>query len=131
VLCGARETIAEARTERARLGGAMRQAGVIAAAGVVALRTMVERLADDHGRARRLAEVLAECFPGCIDPASVETNIICARSDALPEKIVERLDDEAIRCGTIDAQTVRFVTHKDVDDADLTRVIEVLRSMRD
>ena len=63
LLCGPRALITEAREQRARLGGGMRQAGVIAAAGVVALETMVERLADDHARARTLADVLAERVP--------------------------------------------------------------------
>lgn len=131
VLCGPRDLIGTARTERARLGGGMRQAGVIAAAGLVALRTMVDRLADDHARARRLAEALAERFPGSIDPATVETNIICAAAASLPDKIVERLEDEHVRCGTIDAQTVRFVTHKDVDDTDLDRAIDALDTIGD
>ena len=68
VLCGPADVIAGARVERARLGGGMRQAGVIAAAGIVALETMVERLADDHARARRLADALAERWPGSVDP---------------------------------------------------------------
>src|SRR4029077_14836447 len=63
VLAGPLDVMAAARTERSRLGGGMRQAGVIAAAGLVALRTMVERLADDHRRARRLAEAVAERWP--------------------------------------------------------------------
>ena len=86
LLCGPAATIAAAREERARLGGGMRQAGVIAAAGIVALETMVERLADDHARARRLAEVLAERFPGSIDPAAVETNIVCAPLERPPRQ---------------------------------------------
>jgi threonine aldolase len=131
VLCGADDLIGAARTERARLGGGMRQAGVIAAAGLVALRTMVDRLADDHMRARRLAEALAERFPGSINPATVETNIVCAAAASLPDKIVERLEDEHVRCGTIDAQTVRFVTHKDIDDADLDRAIDALAMIGD
>src|SRR4051812_18967251 len=63
VLCGSREHLQVARAHRARLGGQMRQAGVIAAAGIVALETMVERLADDHARARRLAQAVAAAFP--------------------------------------------------------------------
>jgi threonine aldolase len=131
LLCGPRDLITEARGERARLGGGMRQAGVIAAAGLVALQTMVTRLAEDHVRARRLADVLADEFLGSVEPASVETNIVCASRADLPDKLVERLEDENVRCGTIDAQTVRFVTHKDVDDRDLERVIELLSTMHD
>lgn len=127
VLCGSRALIAEARTERARLGGGMRQAGVIAAAGVVALETMVQRLVDDHARARTLADALAELFPGSVDPAVVETNIVCARADMLPTDVLERLAAEGIRAGTIDLDTVRFVTHHDVDDAGIARTIDALR----
>ena len=123
LLCGPAALIAEARVERGRLGGGMRQAGVIAAAGVVALETMVERLADDHARAKRLAEVLADRFAGSLDPASVETNIVCAPLDRLPDKIVGRLDEHGVAIGTIDARTARFVTHKDVDDDALERAV--------
>jgi threonine aldolase len=127
LLCGARTAIAEARVERSRLGGGMRQAGVIAAAGVVALETMVERLADDHARARELADALAELFPGSIDPEVVETNIVCARAEALPADLLDRLVADGVRAGTIDVDTVRFVTHHDVDDAGIARAIDSLR----
>jgi threonine aldolase len=126
LLCGPSELIATARAERGRLGGGMRQAGVIAAAGIVALETMVERLADDHERARRLATVLAERFEGSVDPAAVETNIVCAPLDRLPDKIVQRLDEHGVAIGTIDARTARFVTHKDVDDEGLEHAISAI-----
>lgn len=135
VLCGPADVIARARDLRHRLGGGWRQAGVLAAAGIVALETMVERLADDHDRARRLAEALAERFPDCVDPAAVETNIVCARADALPGGsaggFVERLAAHGVRAGTIDARTVRFVTHKDVDDGDLDRAVAALDRLAD
>jgi threonine aldolase len=123
VLCGSRALIERARSARHRLGGGMRQAGVLAAAGVVALETMVDRLADDHARARELADALADRFPGSVDPAMVETNIVCAESNALPDHVVERLEERGVRAGAIDARTVRFVTHKDVDDDALTLVL--------
>jgi threonine aldolase len=122
LLCGPRDLIAEARVDRSRLGGGMRQAGVIAAAGVVALETMVERLADDHERAHRVAVLLADRFPGSVEPGDVETNIVCARRAALPPSMVDDLAAQGVLCGTIDPHTVRFVTHKDVDDDDLRRV---------
>jgi len=122
LLCGSESAIDAARDDRGRLGGGMRQSGVVAAAGIVALETMVERLADDHERARRLAAILAERFEGCVDPARIETNIVCAPLARLPEGIVDRLEQRGVRCGTIDARTVRFVTHKDVDDADIEHV---------
>jgi threonine aldolase len=67
--------------------------------------------------------VLADRFPDSVDPGAIETNIVCAPLDRLPEKIVGRLEEHGIRCGTIDAHTVRFVTHKDVDDEGLDRAI--------
>ncbi|MGH8976124.1 MAG: beta-eliminating lyase-related protein, partial [Acidimicrobiia bacterium] len=126
LLAGPADLMEAARDERARLGGGMRQAGVIAAAGVVALETMVERLAEDHARARRLAEALADRFPGSVDPAEVLTNIVCASAADLPPDLLERLAALGVRAGTIDQATVRFVTHKDVDDADLDRALAAL-----
>jgi threonine aldolase len=130
VLCGPGDVIAAARDERARLGGGWRQAGVIAAAGLVALETMVERLADDHHRARRLAETLADRFPDSVDPTTVETNIVCADAARLPVGIVDRLAARGVRCGMIDAVTVRFVTHKDIDDDGLDRALAALDDLR-
>jgi threonine aldolase len=127
VLCGTRERITVARVHRARLGGQMRQAGVLAAAGVVALETMVDRLAADHERARRLAEAVAAAFPGSIDPETVRTNIVCARADAFPADLLDRLAAESVLAGTVDPDTVRFVTHKDVDDAGLDHAVAVVR----
>ncbi|HKN41030.1 MAG TPA: beta-eliminating lyase-related protein, partial [Acidimicrobiia bacterium] len=126
MLAGTGDLIAEARLERARLGGGMRQAGVIAAAGIVALTEMVDRLAEDHARARRLAEALAERFPGSVDPARVVTNIVWAAAPALPASFLDDLADEGVRAGTIDPMTVRLVTHKDVDDADLDRALAAI-----
>jgi threonine aldolase len=129
LLCGSRALIGEARLHRQRFGGGMRQAGIIAAAGIVALETMVERLAEDHARARRLADALAERWPGSVDAARVRTNIVCADLHVLPAKFVERLGDAGVQCGTIDPRTVRFVTHKDVDDAAIERAIGALREI--
>ena len=126
LLCGPRAGIERARVMRHRLGGGMRQAGVLAAAGIVALETMVDRLADDHARARTLADAVAARFPGAVDPDAVETNIVCAVEAALPVGIVEQLDARGVRVGRIDAQTVRFVTHKDVDDDGVERAIAAL-----
>jgi threonine aldolase len=129
ILCGGRDHIDGARTHRARLGGQMRQAGVIAAAGIVALETMVERLADDHARARRLAETVADAFPGSLDPDAVRTNIVCARAEAFPTDLLDVLAADGVLAGTIDPDTVRFVTHHDVDDAGVDHAIAVLRGI--
>ena len=88
VLCGPADVIAEARVQRRRLGGGMRQAGVIAAAGIVALETMVERLADDHARARAARRrARASAGRAASIPRPIRTNIVCARLDALPERL--------------------------------------------
>ncbi|HET7489072.1 MAG TPA: GntG family PLP-dependent aldolase [Acidimicrobiales bacterium] len=121
VLAGPAGVIARARAERARMGGGMRQAGVIAAAGLVALRTMVDRLAEDHARARRLAEVVAERWPdgGC-EPGRVRTNVVTFRH-ADPAALLDHLRAEGVAAGTIAPGVVRLVTHHDVDDAGVER----------
>jgi threonine aldolase len=131
LLCGSAATIADARAHRSRFGGGMRQAGIIAAAGVIALETMVERLADDHVRARRLAEAMAERWPGSVVPEEVRTNIVCAALDRLPAAFLEGLDSQGIQAGTIDPRTVRFVTHKDIDDDQVARTIKAFDGLGD
>jgi threonine aldolase len=123
LLCGTQAVIDEARAQRARLGGGWRQAGMLAAGAIVAIEDMSERLAEDHVRAQRLAVALAERFPGSVDPGAVRTNIVCARADRLPPTFLTVLDSHGVRAGTIDPDTVRLVTHKDVDDGDIDRTI--------
>ena len=116
LLAGSTELIAAARVERKRLGGAMRQAGIIAAAGVVALETMVERLADDHARARVLAEAVAERWPSCgLDPERVQTNCVVFHHDDT-DALIAHLAGAGVLAGTIAPNTMRFMTHVDVDD---------------
>jgi threonine aldolase len=129
LLCGPRAVIEEARHQRHRMGGSMRQSGVIAAAGIVALETMVERLADDHANAQRLALALAERWPGSVDPDAVRTNIVCAPADTLPRDLIGGLGRERVVVGMLDHETVRFVTHSDVDEHDITRVIKALDTL--
>ena len=126
LLAGPADAMAEARGERQRLGGGMRQAGVIAAAALVALATMVERLAEDHERARRLAGVVAERWPGggC-DPEGVRTNVVTWRHPE-PLKLVEHLAGEGVLAGTIAPGVMRLVTHHDVDDEGLERAVAAL-----
>ena len=126
LLCGRAEVIAEARAQRQRFGGGMRQAGIIAAAGIVALETMVERLADDHVRARRLADAIAARFPDALDPAAVRTNIVCCPIPTLPDRTLERLAEAGILAGTLDPSTFRFVVHKDVDDDGIDRACRAI-----
>jgi len=125
LLCGPADVIAAARAERSRLGGGMRQAGIIAAAGIVALESMIDRLADDHARAERLAVALADRFPGSVTIPPVMTNIVCFHLAAVPEKFLDQLEARGVRAGTIDQATGRLCTHKDVDDHDIDWVVGV------
>jgi threonine aldolase len=107
--------IESARVERKRLGGSMRQAGVIAAAGLLAL-DQVDRLADDHRRARLLAEAVAERWPECgLDPSSVQTNCVLFRHDDT-RALLGHLANDGVKAGTIAPHIVRLMTHLDVDD---------------
>ena len=127
VLAGSREFIEEAWLWKHRLGGAMRQAGVIAAAGVYALRHHVERLADDHANARLLAEGLAEIRGIAIDPELVEANIMLfdvAGTGMTAAEFAERmLHEHAIRFSVFGPTTIRAVTHLDVSRGDIDRVL--------
>jgi threonine aldolase len=126
VLAGPADVIAAARGERQRLGGGMRQAGIIAAAGLVALRTMIDRLADDHARARRLAEAVAERWPAAgVDPARIQTNVVTWHHPAA-EALLDHLRAEGVLAGTIAPGVVRLVTHCDVDDDGIERAAKAL-----
>jgi threonine aldolase len=126
MLVGPADMIAAARFERGRLGGGMRQAGVIAAAAEVALDTMIDRLADDHARARRLAELLHDRFKRSVDPERVVTNIVCVDATGMPAGFLAQLAARGILGGMLGAGTIRFVTHHDVDDADIDRFAAAL-----
>ena len=120
VVVGDRAFIHRARRGRKLVGGGMRQAGILAAAGLVALDQGVERLAEDHARARRLAEVVAERLPGAIDPATVDTNmVIFEHADA--RAVVAHLAAAGVLCDVLGPRLVRLVTHADVDDAGIDR----------
>lgn len=129
LLCGPAEFLARARFARKRLGGGMRQSGVLAAAGLVALREMRGRLAEDHARARRIAEGLLS--RGCeVDLAAVQTNIVFARwkgDDAAA--VVEAAARERIRLYATGPRQIRFVTHHDVDDDDVERLLAFMERL--
>jgi threonine aldolase len=130
-LAGSREFIAEAWRCKQQMGGAMRQAGIIAAGGVYALRHHVKRLAEDHANARRLAEGLA-ALPGvALDPATVETNIVffdlTGGVDAAT--LVARLLERGVRVGAMGPRTVRAVAHLDVSADGIERAIEAARAI--
>ncbi|HEY2213461.1 MAG TPA: GntG family PLP-dependent aldolase [Acidimicrobiales bacterium] len=126
LLAGPSDVIVQARLERKRLGGGMRQAGVLAAPGLLALNEMVDRLPEDHIRASRLAEAVAGRWPSCgLDPAAIRTNIVTFHHQE-PEKLLAYLEREGVLAGTVAPNQVRFVTHHDIDDAGLQRALEAL-----
>ena len=131
ILCGPAAVIRRARQTRKMLGGTMRQAGVLAAAGIVALETMVDRMADDHRRARRLAEGLHAIDTTTCDPASVATNIIFANLAASGLSTPEwcsRLAARGVTCRPYDASRVRLLTHADITDEDVTMALAAFRA---
>jgi len=132
LLCGTEEFIAEARRNRKIVGGGMRQVGILAAAGLVALEEMVDRLAEDHANARRLAEGIAE-MPGLeTDPELVETNIFMAEVNhprLTAAGLVERMGEEGVLMYAIGPNRIRFVTHYHVTGEDVERVLALLKGV--
>jgi len=132
LLCGSIEFIERARRTRKMVGGAMRQAGVIAAAGIVALEQMVDRLQEDHENAHLLAEGIAE-IPGLgIDPACVRTNIVFF--DFLDKRVTaqqfcEALGEEGVLMLALGPARLRAVTHHGLQRADVERALQVMRQV--
>ena len=126
VLCGSFDFIHRAHRVRKQLGGGMRQAGVIAAAGIVALEHMVDRLQDDHQRAKRLAQDLAG-IPGLlVDPGSPFTNMVFLNlgpetAPLTAETIAQRLAAQGVLVGAVGERRFRLVTHYWIDDSDIDR----------
>jgi threonine aldolase len=132
LLCGRSEFIKRARRMRKLVGGGMRQAGVLAAAGIVALEQMVDRLQEDHDNARILAEGIAE-IPGMgLDPDSVRTNIVFfdfrdRRMTA--QQFCERLKEEGVLMMASGSGRIRAVTHHGIERADVERAVQVMRQV--
>lgn len=126
MLVGSSDQIRRARTFRKAMGGGMRQVGVLAAAGLVALETMTERLEEDHRNARLLAESLAKIPAVTIDLASVQTNIVrfkLAAGKGAPE-LVAGLKRRGILAGNVGPDSIRLVTHHDVDRAQCEHAVQ-------
>lgn len=129
VLVGSVELIKEARVWRKRLGAGWRQAGVLAAAGLYAVRNNVDRLAEDHANARAVADVLADAVPGSVKPDQVETNIVVADIAGTGKsvaQVIEQAKTEGVLIGGVGATTLRLVTHLDVSAADCRHAAEVV-----
>jgi threonine aldolase len=132
VLAGSTEFINRAWRFKHQFGGAMRQAGLIAAAGIYALEHHVERLADDHANARHFAELIAD-IPGIrLDLDSVQTNMVyfdTSESGLSAPQVNEQLLERGVRIGDIDDALMRAVTHIDVDRAGVEEAAAALRAV--
>ena len=133
VLCGSQPFIAKARRLRKMLGGGMRQAGILAAAGIVALERMVDRLAQDHTRAKNLAAGL-RLLPGLkLDQETPATNMVFL--SLLPEvkcttdELIQKLKDRGVLIGATGERQYRLVTHYWIEDAGVEKTIEAFRSV--
>jgi threonine aldolase len=132
VLCGSADFIERCRAYRRMVGGGLRQAGIMAAAGLVALDRMVERLADDHRRARQIAEGIQRIDPRLVDPRLVETNIVMidvAHTGTDAKRWIAALEASGLRAGAWSPTSLRLVTHRHIDDAAVERTIETFRSV--
>jgi len=129
MLLGSKDAIAEARVYRKALGGGMRQAGILAAAGLIALEKMTLRLGEDHANARMLAETLAALPEVEVDPAAVETNIVVfsLRTRAAAE-VTAVLKTRGVLMSAVGPKSVRLVTHHDADAAACGRAAEALQA---
>lgn len=129
-LAGGRELIARARRFRKMYGGGMRQAGIIAAGALYALEHHRERLAEDHARARRLAEALAELPTVELDPATVETNIVIFRlRHGNAREVTARLAEQGVLMIATAPDRIRAVSHLDISDADTAETIAACRRL--
>jgi len=126
MFCGSADAVDQARRWRKRLGGAMRQAGVLAATGLIALETMVDRLAEDHANARTLAEGLAE-LPGVkCDLSRVQTNLVFFDLENMSgDDFEEECRKRGLLGGATSAHRVRFVTHYGIDAEDIQSTLRI------
>lgn len=131
LVVGSSEFIQRARASRKILGGAMRQSGVIAAAGVVALSEMVNRLGEDNARARVLAKGLSAIDGVSIDPDSVDTNIVIFKTEPAKDHVtfINEMAEAGVRVSNYGTRGVRMVTHYQVSDEDVAAILEAARSV--
>jgi len=126
-LAGSAELIDEAWRYKQMLGGALRQAGIVAAGALYALDHNVERLAIDHANAATLAQHLWEIEGVTIDPAEIETNIVIFEVDE-PERVCAAIERDGVRMGVVGPRQIRAVTHLDVDADGIQRAVEAVRN---
>lgn len=133
VLCGSREFIVKAHRIRKQLGGGMRQAGILAAAGIVALESMVDRLSEDHERARMLAKGLTGLSGFNLEPGTPHTNMVFARLEEdfplTTRQVVEKLAERGVKVGVAGRSRFRLVTHYWIDDEAVESAVNHFRAV--
>lgn len=129
VLVGSKEVIEQAHRWRKMFGGGMRQAGILAAAGLYALDHHIERLAEDHFRARQLAEGLVGTTGIDLNINSVQTNMVYIKTEDLADNIVKLLAAELIDVLAIGTHLIRMVTHLHIDDEDIERIVSAFKKI--
>ena len=132
VLCGSHAYIERARAFRRMVGGNMRQAGPLAAAGIIALETMVDRLKEDHATAQYLAQGLHRVDARLVDPRDVETNLVRMDVSASGRTAAQWSDDlkqKGVRVSAASAMTLRFVTHRHIGNADVDAAVSAVASL--
>ena len=126
VLLGSKDFIKGAHRYRKMLGGGMRQAGVLAAAGIVAVEEMMGRLSEDHARANALAEALAQLPEVTLDLSTVQTNMVYFHVPGAAAT-AEKMAEQGVLCNALGPETIRLVTHYHITDEDVTRAVNVIR----
>jgi threonine aldolase len=126
LLCGTYEFIEKARRARKRFGGGMRQVGILAACGLVALDSMIDRLAEDHVNARKLAQGICDAPGITVDLDAVQTNMVYIDTVGQASTLVERLSARGVLFVSTAQRRIRFVTHHDVDEEDIVRAIAAI-----
>jgi len=131
MLCGPVKFIEDARKIRKMLGSGMRQAGILAAAGIYALKHNVDRLKEDHDNAKRIAEALNSVDWAVIDPDSVWTNIVYFGTGSnAASQVTGQLKKRGVLCSAFNADTIRMVTHLGIDSRDTEEICAILRDLK-
>ncbi len=130
ILAGTKDFIKKARFLRKSFGGGMRQAGILAAAGIIAIEKMSKRLEEDHLRAKKLAEGIADLKGLKVDLKSVQTNFVMVELETMSSfEFLEELKKEGVLALPFSETRVRFVTHNDIDDTDIEKAIQSIKKV--
>lgn len=129
VLCGPASFIEKARQWRKRLGGGMRQSGILAACGIVSLTQMVDRLPEDHRRARALASALDGIEGLSIDWETVQTNMVVVKTESPASTWIAALESQKVLALALGPNSIRLVTHRDIDDEKVERAVAAFQSV--